>query len=719
MPRPNAWTITLAIGLAWGGVAAAHDGHENEPGDAPQFLRTLRTWTHASGRFQVRGSFVAQHGDQVQIRREHGERLDLKLQALSVPDRAWVDARRAEIAQLNDGATPWLLARRDDGPAGREPPPIYQAFRPFADTLKLRWDDEAFFVESNGLPDHRMMVGIRAWQQQVPLPQPYTGANAWRIPLHPVPARRPMSAKENFFRGAIALAVNGVPIFNPIKNDGRTDTYLAGELDEYGGHCGRADDYHYHIAPVHLAAKVGDGKPLAYALDGYPIYGYDEPDGSKATKLDRFNGHETPRTPYHYHATKAYPYLNGGFHGEVVERGGQVDPQPQASPVREALTPLRGARITDFTSPGPNRYSLTYEIQGRKHFVHYALEPGGAIVFRFVDDQGRTTPETYRRREGPPGPPPRGVPPGGGRGRPARKNADRAPRGEARRVPAITSTVAEVLTTPDGEVEGLRLDDGNEVRIRPGEGGQALRGVVAVKDRVTINGWKEPGESEIHAAMIIHLATGKVIQVDRLPPELDEVNERPRPERPAPATPGPETTRAPGGFILSSPVVKEGGRLPREFTGDGAGISPPLTWSGAPAGTRSYALIMHHEAPDGVKWYWVLHDLPPDLTSLPKGVTGVGKVGSNGINRRVGYAPPHSKGPGDKRYTLTLYALSATPRVDMPAARVSRDVLLDAMKGLVLGTAELNVVSAREGAQGDPPPPRPGSRGAQRKGGRS
>ena len=82
-----------------------------------------------------------------------------------------------------------------------------------------------------------------------------------------------MSAKTNFFRGAIALAVNGVPIFNPIKNNGVTDTLIAGELDKWGGHCGRADDYHYHVAPVHLEKLTGKGKPLAFALDGYPIYG--------------------------------------------------------------------------------------------------------------------------------------------------------------------------------------------------------------------------------------------------------------------------------------------------------------------------------------------------------------------------------------------------------------------------------------------------------------
>ena len=80
-----------------------------------------------------------------------------------------------------------------------------------------------------------MMVGITARQQQVPLPQDFTGAHAFRIPRHPVFAKNPVSAKTALFNGAIAVAANGVPIFNPMKNDGRTDTYLTGELDEFGG----------------------------------------------------------------------------------------------------------------------------------------------------------------------------------------------------------------------------------------------------------------------------------------------------------------------------------------------------------------------------------------------------------------------------------------------------------------------------------------------------
>jgi hypothetical protein len=107
----------------------------------------------------------------------------------------------------------------------------FKAFAPFVST---RWDDRWLYVESDGLPhvpggtkpgtfvfSHPMMVGITAWQQQVPLPQSYRGANAWQIPLKPELADTPVSAKEQLFRGAIALAANGVPIFNPIKNDGK------------------------------------------------------------------------------------------------------------------------------------------------------------------------------------------------------------------------------------------------------------------------------------------------------------------------------------------------------------------------------------------------------------------------------------------------------------------------------------------------------------------
>jgi phosphatidylethanolamine-binding protein (PEBP) family uncharacterized protein len=174
-----------------------------------------------------------------------------------------------------------------------------------------------------------------------------------------------------------------------------------------------------------------------------------------------------------------------------------------------------------------------------------------------------------------------------------------------------------------------------------------------------------------------------------------------------------------GGFVLRSPEVADGGELPKEFTGDGDSATLPLEWSGAPAGTAGYALIMHHVDPQGVvKWYWTLYNIPADVHSLPKNARGVGTLGNNSINGRVEYAPPHSQGPGAKTYIYTVYALSSAPRVAVPPARVSREALLSAMAGSVLASAELRVVYTREEAGGTQPPvnDRPGGRG-QRGGG--
>ncbi|MEI7721784.1 MAG: YHYH protein, partial [Verrucomicrobiota bacterium] len=280
-------------------------------------------------------------------------------------------------------------------------------------------------------------------------PQSYYLGNAWSIPLHPVPAANGMSAKTNFFRGAIAVAANGIPIFNPIKNDGRTDTFLAGELDEYGGHCGRADDYHYHVAPWHLAERLGPSLPLGYALDGYPIYGLAEPDGSTVSGLDSFHGHTSASGEYHYHASKSYPYINGGFHGEVSIGGGQVEPQPSANPVRQAGEPLPGAKITGFTiSADKKKYQLDYSQNGRKGSVNYEILPGGSVHFTFKNPDGTTSESTSekgkQRKSGDRPPPP-----------PDRKAAGGPPQMEANgqpRKPWIENHLKEMDGDQDGKL---------------------------------------------------------------------------------------------------------------------------------------------------------------------------------------------------------------------------------------------------------------------------
>jgi len=273
----------------------------------------------------------------------------------------------AMAPDLSPFAASFPGGRTLDRPAGSFPPAA-QAFAPFQKRLGVSWDADYFYIEGNGLPDHNMMVGITAWQQQVPLPQPYTGDNAWRVPLKPVPADDPAMIEGRFLRGAIAIAVNGIPIFNPQNNRGEV-SHEIGELDQWGGHCGRADDYHYHIAPIHLESVVGKGKPVAYALDGYPVLGLTEADGSAPKGLDECRGHDHDGPGYHYHAAEKYPYVLGGFHGEVVEAEGQVDPQPRAQGVREALQALRGAEITGFGKTGENAYQLNYSVDGEPRAV--------------------------------------------------------------------------------------------------------------------------------------------------------------------------------------------------------------------------------------------------------------------------------------------------------------------------------------------------------------
>lgn len=385
-------------------VAGHHDGY----GAGQQVSAgSNRTWTLAASGSAWQGSFVAARDGLAMFQRDDGTVVSLALEQLIASDQAWIAKRQVEIEQLNQVKSTFtpphnrslLLAQTLIPSVSEDPPPIHQHFKPFKNSLGLRWDDQFYYVESNGLPDHPMMIGITAWQQQVPLPQKYTGENAWRIPRHPIPAKQPMSAKTNFFRGAIALAVNGVPIFNPIKNDGRTDTLLAGELDQWGGHCGRGDDYHYHVAPVHLEKIVGAGQPIAYALDGYPIYGYQNVRATDFAPLDGLNGHKDAAGNYHYHATESYPYLNGGFYGAVVEQLGQVDPQPRAQSPRPAYPPLRGAKITGFDrSEDDKAWRVEYELRGEKRSVEYVIEGDRAVSFTFNNGTEGTSSETFPNR---------------------------------------------------------------------------------------------------------------------------------------------------------------------------------------------------------------------------------------------------------------------------------------------------------------------------------
>lgn len=642
MPRISVLFLAVLAASWWEDLqAVAHPGHSHRR-TSTQASRTGarvndRNWTDTSGAVRLRGTFVATKDGHVQIRRTDDTLVSLKLAELIDSDQTWVAKRQAEIRQTNE--TVMRISRPESDPiilasdVNDEPdvelvpankfrillaqaerkktrapvakvPEIAKTFEAFVKnkSIRTRWDENFFYVESNGLPDHRMMVGITAWQQQVPLPQSYVGENAWQIPLNPIAAQNPQSTKDNFLRGAIALAANGVPIFNPLNNRG-DDAFLFGELDEFGGHCGRADDYHYHLAPVHLEKTIGKGLPIAYALDGYPIYGYQEPDGSKVVGLDELNGHKDKAGHYHYHATKTYPYLNGGFYGEVTERGGQVDPQPRAEPIRPDLRPLRDAKIVEFVETKPGSYRLTYDVNGKKGSVSYTIGEDRTAQFVFVDTNGLTTNEIYSpRRQGP----------GGSRG----------PGGDGRRPPPPRP--GEDPPPRDGERRPPRRDDRPPMNTRREDSAK---------------------QTSLHPQLAV---TSSALDAD--------------------------------GFISA------------EYTCDGDSASPPVEWKNAPQGTKFFALSLWHTAPDQEKSYWVLYNIPAKVTKIAKNVEGVGTLGLND-KRRAEYDPMCSKGPGVKKYHITVYALSAEPR--LAAGEATRVNLLDAIQDITIAEGTLDFLYER------------------------
>jgi Raf kinase inhibitor-like YbhB/YbcL family protein len=119
-------------------------------------------------------------------------------------------------------------------------------------------------------------------------------------------------------------------------------------------------------------------------------------------------------------------------------------------------------------------------------------------------------------------------------------------------------------------------------------------------------------------------------------------------------------------FTLHSPAFAEGQPIPVQYTCQGQDVSPPLTWTGVPEGTRSLVLLVDDpDAPDPqapkMTWvHWVLYDIPPEAPGLPEGMTTaqLPPGTEEGLNdwRRTGYGglcPPI----GSHRYFHKLYAL--------------------------------------------------------------
>ncbi|NCW44449.1 MAG: YHYH protein [Gemmatimonadaceae bacterium] len=264
-------------------------------------------------------------------------------------------------------------------------------------------------IASTGIQSrHVMMRGIRATNQQVPIPQNFTGSNAWRIPLTPVVSATKTSALD----GPIGIAVNGVPIFNPCKQGGCSgpgggDTKVLGELDECNGHAGRADDYHYHAAPTCMMSEQGaaywDTHPLGWALDGYAIFGYRNPDGTTATRDAGCGGntvtHANAPTGYAYHVTDVSPYVLSCFHGNPSpDLAGQAS---KFSPLRPPGTPMPSTNMTLETSATAlaigGTSTMRWENASRIYQIRYTRTAAACWTFEFQTDGVITATSPYCR----------------------------------------------------------------------------------------------------------------------------------------------------------------------------------------------------------------------------------------------------------------------------------------------------------------------------------
>ncbi len=147
---------------------------------------------------------------------------------------------------------------------------------------------------------------------------------------------------------------------------------------------------------------------------------------------------------------------------------------------------------------------------------------------------------------------------------------------------------------------------------------------------------------------------------------------------------------------ITSPAFKAKAPIPKVHTCDGANTSPRLAWTGAPAGTKTFALVMDDpDAPPGTWIHWTIWNVPGSATTLAEGlarspdlpdgsrqgrVYGVKEFSKTGY---LGPCPPPGKA---HRYFFRLYALDTVLTLPATATRFDLDA---AMKGHTLASAEL------------------------------
>ena len=145
------------------------------------------------------------------------------------------------------------------------------------------------------------------------------------------------------------------------------------------------------------------------------------------------------------------------------------------------------------------------------------------------------------------------------------------------------------------------------------------------------------------------------------------------------------------GFTLTSTAFKSGTAIPTQYSCKGADISPALEWTGAPAGTAAFALVVDDpDAPSGTFVHWVIWNLPPNTNSLKENIGHAAQLGDGSRQGRNGFGKTGYNGPCPPQgqthhYFFRLYALNE--RLDL-ASGAGRSAVDAAMKSHVLAQTE-------------------------------
>jgi hypothetical protein len=211
-------------------------------------------------------------------------------------------------------------------------PTLPSVYNKIYGATSITFDGTWVTIKCNALPDHTSVY----YPTTNPLYQNFSGTTfagytfaknpntistqniTMKIPVNPVVAATHATTPM----GVMGIALNGVPFFNQYAAGGSP---LSGEIasfDQWWGHPQMTGMYHYHVEPLYLTTvKASKYSIMGFLLDGFPVYGPKEENGTDPAGLDVYHGHthatvDYPSGIYHYHFTTASPYLNGnGFYG--------------------------------------------------------------------------------------------------------------------------------------------------------------------------------------------------------------------------------------------------------------------------------------------------------------------------------------------------------------------------------------------------------------------